>query len=261
MLHRTLLLLPAILSGPSSAATADVLFHYSGPTDPVSQGWTASAAASGISVGSLPNDNGTGVDAWFVEDTSTAVGSFFGYSQTLNSSQLTTAASDGWTLRARLRVANDGDSVGNQGSVMVDFINGTTQYGMAFGSQLDGDPVISLPDSNVDQFSGLSFTLEGGGNGYHLYELVYDPVADSADLFVNGIERISNYTGRSGGLESVRFGALSSLDTGQGNYNLIQFEVGPTAIPEPTSLWLLAGGAVVTGWRHRRRQRKTSTAD
>ena len=241
-----------LLFAVSRASLADVILSFSGSDNPVDSGWSATPAVPGLSAGSLVNDNGTGVDAWFVSDTSTAVGSFLGYSQDLTPSQLTSATDNGWTLRARLRVANDGDSVGNQGSVMVDFIDGTTQFGMAFGSELDGDPIVSLPDSNSDQFSGLSFTLDGGGNGYHLYELVYDPIASSADLFVNGVERISDYTGRGGTLNSVRFGALSSLDTGQGNYNLVQFELNPTAIPEPSSLILLLGLSLVGGlvrWR------------
>ena len=57
----------------------------------------------------------------------------------------------------------------------------------------DGDPIVELVTDNSQ--GGISFVLEGSGGGYHSYELIYDPLAASADLFVDGIEQISDYTG------------------------------------------------------------------
>ena len=94
-----------LLFAVSRASLADVILSFSGSDNPVDSGWSATPAVPGLSAGSLVNDNGTGVDAWFVSDTSTAVGSFLGYSQDLTPSQLTSATDNGWTLRARLRVA------------------------------------------------------------------------------------------------------------------------------------------------------------
>lgn len=70
---------------------------------------------------------------------------------------------------------------------------------MALGAEADGDPVILLWDGGTgnggSKATGISYTLDGGGGGYHLYALVFDPVTGSVGLFIDGIERLSGYTG------------------------------------------------------------------
>ena len=56
--------------------------------------------------------------------------------------------------------------------------------------------------------------LEGGGFGYHLYELTFAPVAGSADLFIDGVERLSDYVGPATATSRVLWGADTSFDTG-----------------------------------------------
>jgi len=196
----------------------------------------------GTSAAAITDDIGSGFDAWSITDTLTSNGSFLGYSQTPTGDQNLRAATLGWTLRSRLRVANDGDSVSNHGSVAMDYINGSTQFVMAFGSESDGDPIVSLPNDPGDQFAGATYTLQGAGSSYNLFELVFDPNENSADLFVNGIERISDYEGVAISANRVSFGALSSFDTGQGNYNLVEWEIG--SVPEPSSVVLVLLGSI-----------------
>jgi hypothetical protein len=76
--------------------------------------------------------------------------------------------------------------------------------------------------------------------------LVYDPIAHSADLFVDGIERLSDFTGFSYTTDtSVGFGSGSSSDTGQGNFGSVQFEVN--TVPEPSSAVLWGLGVSFVG--------------
>ena len=121
----------------------------------------------------------------------------------------------GWTLSTRLRVVDTPDAV--DFSVSANFNVDTINYGFAFGSEADGDPIVLLTTG----FDGLNavgptFTLEGSGGGYHQYDLVFDPVSGTADLFVDGIERISEYGGYTfvNGLERISFGAQQSNSTG-----------------------------------------------
>jgi len=238
---RSFIFMLLIVAGSVETAFGVLVASHSGQADPVTEGWTASAGSppSGISVGAITNDGGSGFDAWFVDDNSTGGGSSFFYSQTPTAAQLSQASTQGWKLTARLRVTDIDDSPGT-GSVFVQYGNGTTVFDMVFGSDSDGDPIVVLDDGTVSggEIQGPSFTSEGSGGGYHLYELAFDATENSADLFVDGVERISDFTGFSFAVPRVAFGGGSSADTGQGNYNLVQF----TAIPEPSAF--LFGGLV-----------------
>ena len=76
-------------------------------------------------------------------------------------------------------------------------------------------------------------------------------MSGTADLFVDGIERLSDYSGNTinSGATQIQFGAAHSNSTGHANYNLVQF----STVPEPSSLagFLVAGVCIVIG--HRRR--------
>ena len=118
------------------------------------------------------------------------------------------------------------------GSPMILYRDGTTSYALAFGTESDGDPIVrAMTGQSGNTILGPTFTLQSAGSGYHLYELIYDPVAGSADLFVDGIERISDFEGLALVVApNVGWGAGSSADVGEGRYNLVQFEV--TSVPE-----------------------------
>ncbi len=123
---------------------------------------------------------------------------------------------------------------------------------MTFGSDADGDPTVLVATGfGGGTFTGPTFTLEASGGGYHLYTLVFYPVAGSADLFVDGTEQISNYLGHTvgAGSKEVDWGGSQSTTTGQGNYNLIQWNI----VPEPSTALLLASGLVAMAVGRRRR--------
>ena len=211
-----------------SGARGQTIFEHLGNTDPTTEGWTqAGPTVSGISAGPLTNDSG--FDAWFVDDNSTVQGSSLLYSQVPTDSQIAQASAVGWTLRIRLRVVDVSDGVDS--SVVAEYANGTRRYTIDWGSDSDGDPIILLAtDSSEGVFTGPSFTLEGTGGGYHLYELVFDAVAGTADLFVDGIERISDYAGHTinvaGAGKRVIWGGGQSSTIGHGNYNFVEFASG-----------------------------------
>jgi len=225
-----------VCSGQLHADT--ILFDHSGSNDPTSEGWAHNVGPGGsTSSGPVINDLGLGTNAWYLEDTSVTLHTWETYSQTPSGVQVANASLYGWTLSTTLRMVSGTTGVHN--SMFVDYIDGATQWSMAFDVAPDGDPIIDFGDPFFGTFFG-SYTVEGGAGTYHTYSLQYDPVAGSADLFVDGIERISDYTGVSVATTRVSFGAGASNGTGRAHYNSVQFSVAP----EPASLLLMAMGAV-----------------
>jgi hypothetical protein len=107
--------------------------------------------------------------------------------------------------------------------------NTTVQLITAFGLFLDT--------------SGPTFTLTGTSS-YNQFDLYYNPNSMTADLFVNGILRISNYAGLSlADPPRVEWGAAASLDAGRGNFNSVLFQ---TTVPEAGSALLIACLAAVS---------------
>lgn len=237
--------LPALLLAAAVApAMAATVFQHTGSTDPTTEGWAVLGPGTAVTSGPLANDNGTGLAAWFVNDASTAEGSALQYRAFPTAAQAADALAFGWQLTANLRVVNVPDTADD--SVSVEYLAGTHRFDMRFGSQADGDPIVNFP-------GGPTFALEGGGSGYHLYSLVFDPTAGLADLFIDGVEHVSNFAGFAEvSSPEVAWGGRASAATGHGNYNLIQFV---SFVPEPsTYALLLASGALVLvtrRWRWR----------
>jgi hypothetical protein len=250
-------------SALSFGTEAALVFVHNGALDPVSEGWTADPYShTGTSAGPVYNDLGSGYDAWAVDDDSTAANSLRYYFEDLSATnhQADTAA-NGWRLSVRLRVVNLNDGFttvsgfGTASTITAFYRTGDSDPGPAnnsrdwylgFGSQADGDPLIRLPNS-----TGGTYAFEGGGGGYHLYELVYDPTALSADFFIDGVEKVSNivanlspYTG-----QLVAWGAATSPDAGQGNFSYVRFAT-TAVVPVPATVLLFASGlATLAGIR------------
>ena len=184
------------------------------------EGWVLGGGGIGISEGAVQIDPVEGLAAWNINDTSTASSSTGNYSMTPTTAQMKRAAEEGWVLSARLRLVDSPDDL--DASVFAEYasnIDGLNRkFGMIFGSNADGDPLVSF-------FQDQSICLEGLGSGYHLYELKYDPVAGTADLFVDGVEYLSDYAGidNTNLVARVIWGAAQSNSTGNANYNMIYF--------------------------------------
>jgi hypothetical protein len=84
------------------ADTVTVIFQHLGDTDPESEGWNLNINSGGnISVGPI-TESGSGIDAWYVYDTSTALNTTGGYWQTPSQEQLNQAAL-GWEFTVTVR--------------------------------------------------------------------------------------------------------------------------------------------------------------
>ena len=186
------------------------------------------------------NDGGT--LAYAVDDDVT-IGAGLWY-KTVTAADETEAATKGWKLTSNVRVV---DSSAVAVNLSVQHFTGSTYYRMDFGEAGEGnDFVVGLGIGT----GGPTYTIVGGLSTYHNCELVFDPVAGSADLFVDGTERLSDYTGVAhGAAAQVWWGATSSGNNGQANWNEVTLEI----VPEPSLLSMLAGllGLGLIAWRKR----------
>lgn len=238
--------------GLGGAAQATTVLVHTGASNPVTEGWINSTGTGGATTaGSVINDLGSGFDAWAVDDNSTAFDTNLFYLQNLTAAQIAEGNSAGWRLSLRVRVVNTPDGFVNVGGALFSAVSamyrdGSRDWYLGIGSQADGDPVVRMP-------GGTSYSLEGGGSGYHLYELVYNPAVTSASLFIDGTELASGLVGAATSQTRVLFGASTSPDAGQGNYNLVRFATSQAAIvPVPAAQLLLVSAlGVLTAFRRR----------
>lgn len=91
------------------------------------------------------------------------------------------------------------------------------------------------------------------GNGYHQYQLQWDPETQLADLWVDGAAALTELDGGRTDDDWMQWGLLSSPGIGAGYFNYLSLESDPVAIPEPTAMTLLmiALGVTLLGFRWR----------
>lgn len=243
-----------------TVASATILGQHLGAADPTSEGFALVNTFASVATGPVINDLGSGLDAWAVDDNGTALGDAGWYAHALSPGQVAGAAAFGWRLSTRLRIVDAPDpapsapGIGFDASPFVAYRDGTTSFQIHFGAEADGDPLVHVATAFAPSPAGTVFTLQGGGSGYHLYELVYSPLG-GLDLFIDGTERLSDLPAAPLVVVSpaFMFGAGSSCCTGQGNFNLVRFEsFAPDEVPEPGSLYGLAVGLIALGALRRR---------
>jgi hypothetical protein len=240
-----------------NASTASVIASHSGSTDPTSpvEGWATvlSGGGVGVMVGPVTGDT---MPAWFVDDTSTGAALF--YQRIPTSQQVSDATTDGWILSATIRVPSSGRPQESH-SPFLDFSDGTTLWTMGF-DVIGGNTVVQL----ITGYSNLGNSAQAsigpthtvmGTSAYNTFELRFDPLTLTADLFVNGTEQISNYGGTlvsifgpSGVPPRIAWGAGSSLDLGRGHFNAVTFSTrsAVAAVPEAKSLLIWFGLVAVS---------------
>ncbi len=253
-LCRYCLLIALLFVSASGRARAGLLvFSHTGATDPILEGWTRTSGAN-VTFGPVINDLGLGIDAWYVYDNGATLGDLGAYLQTPSPAIVSLGNTYGWKLSAFIRVLPG--SGAPAGSPMVLYRDGTRSWQMHFGTTSSGDPIVRLI-TGTSPPSGPAFTLAGGANQYHLYELIYDPVADAADLYVDGTLLYTGYVGFSWSERYVYWGAGSSYDVGKGHFSRVEFYVNPE--PSTLALWCgLAAGAAV--YLRRRRLHTPTTS-
>ncbi|MEZ4334056.1 MAG: hypothetical protein R3F35_20080 [Myxococcota bacterium] len=214
---RCLVVLTLVLAW-TFAVRADPFFRHEGARTPATEGW--SPLGSGLQMTLGPVDDG-GTAAWNVRDPSTASGSTLLYRQIPDAQQLASAAAQGWVLSTRLRVVNASatpDAI--DFSVNVEYANGTSRYDLKFGAGANGaNPAVQVGN-------GAIHTVSDPAGGYHRYDLVFDPAAGTAALFVDGAPTaITSYAGEAAGAAGTRviWGGGQSAATGEASYALVEW--------------------------------------
>ncbi len=261
-LHRALCTLlvgiAALWAMPRSArAQTSFIIAHNGSTDPTTEGFTPAAGVGVSTAGPIADD--MGLAAWSIAGSAT--NSQFGYfSGALSPAQQADIASQGFVLTLDARVlqglapAYDDVNPVTIGDAALD--TGSTRWEIDLGLNSNGDTVVVLPTSddanapgNPVEAHGLSFILAGSGSSYNTYQLVFNPVTQSANLFVDGIERLQDYTGNLLNVEN--HGLIWSAFSGeQGNFAFVQV----ASVPEPSACSMIAvGGVALLAMMHRKK--------
>lgn len=214
---------------PGSVAHAVTVFSHIGASNPTDGSWMRTAplvSAETISGGTI-DDLGSGIDAYFVGDGSTVHNSVHFYSQTPDSATIAEASATGWKLSVNMRISSG--NTGNAPSMGAGYEDGSAGFEMYFDRESDGDPTVGF------RGGASTYTLDGVGDStYNLYEMIYDSNSGTADLYVNGVERLSDFAGSISASPRVRWGSVVSNGTGNGYFNSVTFATGSfSVIPEP----------------------------
>jgi hypothetical protein len=215
------------------AGLAEVVFSHLADNDPMAgEGWgvTPGDTGSGVARGPVTGDGDR--DAWFVDDGSTGSGTRYRYEKAPTAVDVARAQGAGWTLRVVLRVAGPApDPV--DASIIAEYSDATRRYGLLLGKEADGDAIVSVLGA------GASYTAQGTGEVYHEYLLYLNPNTGLASVQVDGVERITGYSGvaASGVGARVNFGSGDSAGRGRGHYGLVEWGVSEDSdgdgIPDP----------------------------
>ncbi len=252
----TLILLAAI-SFPA-IADAGILRQYNAPVDPASVGFSLGGFGS-FSAGPISNDLAR--PAWRTTiNTLNAQRSYLagGFS----AAELSDIATDGftWTLDARvLRNIGGSHTMGNP-QTLLGFSTNFNGRRWDIGLGLDtSDNTVAVLTSSIDvggaggsvRNFGTQFVLPG--NGYHRYQLVYDPTANNADFFIDGTKVFDDYDGTTSFVGSWSLG-WGTHGGGQSHVSFAQLTTGDSAtVPEPAGIPLL--GIMLTTLLLNRRSR------
>ena len=216
---RDLLFGCVVVAASARTAPAQVVAVHQGANDPQTEGFVLVTDGT-ASTGAVMGDGG--FDAWQLGST----GLVRYMTGDLSAAQKADALANGWKITLRARVAGAPDQ---RGLVTSNLENvGGRRFDINVGLDANGDTFVRLNDNIITnpQLEGVgsTFTLIGAGDGYHLYELVYDPDLQTADLFVDGVERISDYPGHTNFVRALGF-YMGTYGSHIGNYNLAQFEI------------------------------------
>lgn len=231
----SLMLALATVTAPASAAT--IITDYSDGGNPAlsTREYVWERVKSGSIADPIRNESAT-PPYLRIADPSTTASLFYRYLPTAQEHE--DAWTKGFKLTMLIRVPEVDTTIDDYGaSVQYLGANGR-QYTLMFGTDEQGQQRVLL------QNSSFIYTVTGTTtDDFVLYELIYNPTSQTADLFVNGdpaLLGVGSATGNAAN-QRVLFGAGSSGGTGVGDYGIVRLEI----IPEPASLGLLAVGGLL----------------
>jgi len=236
----------AIFVVASTSGYATPFISHVGSNDPNAEGWYG--GPTGTSTAGPVDDGGT--PAWFTRDVDSAGFCIYGYNPT--SQEVTDINTNGWELHAIMRPTwiNDPPDWG----VGFTYRSSTADWKVHFGTDGSGNAIAKL----IDGPSSAYATINVGNSNYNDYRLVFNPASGTADFFVNDVLQASGYSGDPNYTgNQVYFGAGTWSETGESNWNLVEFGEA-TVIPEPTTILLMGCGLLGLfgiGIRHRRKNK------
>jgi hypothetical protein len=216
------------------------IFQHSGDNNPLNEGFLlASYGNPQLS----PVINDLGVNAWSVRMTGSDAAQ---YSQTATAQQTALIDASSWDLSITLRILT-APTTPSQG-ILVDFETGTERFGILFGEESNDDPLVQVGGSSLSPV----FVLNGAGSTYNNYQLIYDSTTDTAELWINGVEEISDVVS---GPNITSFASLSwsdyqHLNSMDANWSLVSLQIVPE--PSPSWLFLLGSGILIYVCRNRK---------
>jgi tRNA A-37 threonylcarbamoyl transferase component Bud32 len=185
-----------------------------GAFDPLTEGFTPFHDVTGRIVENATN---TGYDAWRIVTEGQGY-----YYQTFTRAQKRRALERGWTLTAIMKTEEGAAGVG------ADFLGEGGRYNIVVIR--DGDrEIVRLSTQIVPDLRGMDYVQTPAGQ-YHEYALIYDPNLKSADLWVDGVRRLTGYTGFSQFQKDrgLLFSAMvHNSERGSGVFRSVRFEITP----------------------------------
>ena len=228
-------------SGPRRA-WADVIIYHQGDTDPATENFGLWPFNGEMATAPLADDNGQA--AWQIANSGSSdqqalysqkggTGPFYPDGSGLTQQQIDDINGRGFimSLRARIVQGPTYDRNGTQevsAFVSVAGFHEFLRFDIALASDGQGNTLVILPSTITFNGAFFSYTPFGSpllltGMDYHLYQLSYDPVTETAGLFVDGVLQVTGYPGSriSGGATANNFGlAFGSLNNATANFAL-----------------------------------------
>ena len=226
----------AVLFCIALASQAEIAALHEGANDPWDEGWLGGSPGGNVSISTGGVHDDMGHDAWVIDDDDND--DSWTHHIFLTQAQSDAAAINGWKLSARLRVIET-DAL-KEAAVQVAYYHYRAKGFIGYRMQFDTAPNSNKPIVALNGYDDeAEITLNDPDGGYHLYELIYDQVAGSAALFVDGVELLSGFTGKKEQKEDediersfVNFGSEAGGAKGHGNYSLVKFEVPGAEAPD-----------------------------
>ena len=213
---------------------AGVVIEYAGG-DPEAVGWAAGIGGSSCTA-ELLDDGGT--SALKIVDPTTASGNYWSYrwADALTPEQVTDVTEVGFSVSATLRVedtiaAGYDETPAAAPGIQIALEDLGVWYVLALGQDASGDTTYALKGG-----SNLKTVVTGtiAGSGYHDYDLRYSSYVGSADLFVDGVEVVSDLVSTATLANRLRWGAEDSPGIGAGYWTNVALETAPATITPET---------------------------
>jgi serine/threonine protein kinase len=189
-----------------------------GAFDPVAEGFLTHGDVTGTVAMNVAKD---GYDGWRVFSHDQGI-----YHRRLSRAQKKTALARGWTLTAKLR-PQEGMTFAH-----ADFFGYGRRFEVCVYRQPDRTMVARLTTQVLPSFQGPEAQIRDDGQ-YHEYELRFDSGQQMADLWIDGVKRLTGYRGVSDFQDpqddwGVAFGASNyKSERSEGSFRLIRFEINP----------------------------------